>query len=1279
MEDSCGRISFKTFPVRFEFIPPPDGWNFECGDDKIVDEIGYNAKCNETTVATIPNPSNVFEYVVEIVYKGSNPGQTIQFTDAGGASHNLLRSVPVGGSSNVWVYRGFIPGSTSSITYIDTIHECKLQSIVIYAFRNVVNASSSSGVFTSRSGFNDIQIITINVPSFTEPRDLIVEAPISELTEDGRYLLFRAEAGGVSEEIFIFGPDPGLPGGTCCLAIPKLTLSAVPGAATQVTITVDSRNNQNGQSVNGQSWVIASAVNVDGDCPLNTTDAINDINNTFVDLPVAGNVLTNDEDAQGDNQTVTTIGAIATTAGGVAVMMANGDYIYTPPAGYSGADTFQYSIEDDALPPRMPAPATDTATVFIEIIGDPNTTIAHADTAGTLVNTSVNGNVLTNDFDPEGHNQEVTNIGLDLVTTQGGLIDLAANGVFTYTPPLDFIGEDTFEYFIQDDAVPPFMPAPAVDSAILSITVTSVNSVFANDDAYLGCQDLDITGNVLDNDSDPQGDTILVDTNVTPVSGPSNGSLVIFANGTFTYSPDTGYFGPDEFVYEIFDSGNPVARDQATVHLLILPANTTDAVNDINNTLVDLPVAGNVLTNDEDAQGDNQTVTTVGAIATTAGGVAVMMANGDYIYTPPAGYSGADTFQYSIEDDALPPRMPAPATDTATVFIEIIGDPNTTIAHADTAGTLVNTSVNGNVLTNDFDPEGHNQEVTNIGLDLVTTQGGLIDLAANGVFTYTPPLDFIGEDTFEYFIQDDAVPPFMPAPAVDSAILSITVTSVNSVFANDDAYLGCQDLDITGNVLDNDSDPQGDTILVDTNVTPVSGPSNGSLVIFANGTFTYSPDPGYFGPDEFVYEIFDNGNPVARDQATVHILILPAATPPVSTGDITECEDDPIQTLDANDAITPTSGQSVVWYDAATGGNVVANPILNTVGTVTYWAEGVTDGDACSSLNRTAVTLTIEPAAIPPVSTGDITECEDDPIQTLDANDAITQTSGQSVVWYDAATGGNVVANPILNTVGTVTYWAEGVTDGDACSSLNRTAVVLSIGACSMSVEKTGVFNDENGDGSAQVGETISYNFKVTNTGSVTLYNITLDDPLPGIMIEGGPIEILLPGEFDDSTFTATYVITQNDIDNLEVVNQAIGSGVDGDGNEITDLSDDPTTNEPNDPTVVILPLVDEPFEIFNCITPDGDGLNDFFFIQGIEEYPNNNMKIYNRWGIKVFEINGYGGSTGTEFVFSGISDGRTTIRKNEELPTGTYYYVLTIFGENPGKSSYAGYLYINR
>ncbi|WP_262480971.1 DUF7507 domain-containing protein [Aequorivita aquimaris] len=241
----------------------------------------------------------------------------------------------------------------------------------------------------------------------------------------------------------------------------------------------------------------------------------------------------------------------------------------------------------------------------------------------------------------------------------------------------------------------------------------------------------------------------------------------------------------------------------------------------------------------------------------------------------------------------------------------------------------------------------------------------------------------------------------------------------------------------------------------------------------------------------------------------------------------------------------------------------------------------------------------------------------------------------------------------------------------------------------SISLEKTGVFNDENGNGSADVGETISYAFTVTNTGDVTLYNIMITDPLPGIEIFGGPIAQLEPGEVDSTTFTATYVINDQDIGNGEVVNQATVTGEDIDGNVVEDDSDDPTdlTNndnngdgEPDDPTVVTLPFVlDTTFEIFNGITPNGDGLNDYFQIVGIENWPNNNVKIFNRWGVLVFETDGYGGSDGKQNVFRGISEGRVTVQQNEELPTGTYFYILTFPADNPGKADYTGYLYINR
>ena len=88
------------------------------------------------------------------------------------------------------------------------------------------------------------------------------------------------------------------------------------------------------------------------------------------------------------------------------------------------------------------------------------------------------------------------------------------------------------------------------------------------------------------------------------------------------------------------------------------------------------------------------------------------------------------------------------------------------------------------------------------------------------------------------------------------------------------------------------------------------------------------------------------------------------------------------------------------------------------------------------------------------------------------------------------------------------------------------------------------------------------------------------------------------------------------------------------------------------------------------------NGLNDYMQINGIENYPQNNFKVFNRWGVQVFEINGY---DNVSKRFEGISEGRTTIRQGERLPAGTYYYVLTFSGDNPGQQAYTGYLYINR
>jgi hypothetical protein len=89
--------------------------------------------------------------------------------------------------------------------------------------------------------------------------------------------------------------------------------------------------------------------------------------------------------------------------------------------------------------------------------------------------------------------------------------------------------------------------------------------------------------------------------------------------------------------------------------------------------------------------------------------------------------------------------------------------------------------------------------------------------------------------------------------------------------------------------------------------------------------------------------------------------------PPVSpaASNKTECAQSPIQTLTAT-AIVP-AGETVVWYDSPTGGNTVANPILNTIGTKIYYAQAVNTTSSCVSPTRTAVTLTINAVPAAPV------------------------------------------------------------------------------------------------------------------------------------------------------------------------------------------------------------------------------------------------------------------------------------------------------------------------
>ena len=96
----------------------------------------------------------------------------------------------------------------------------------------------------------------------------------------------------------------------------------------------------------------------------------------------------------------------------------------------------------------------------------------------------------------------------------------------------------------------------------------------------------------------------------------------------------------------------------------------------------------------------------------------------------------------------------------------------------------------------------------------------------------------------------------------------------------------------------------------------------------------------------------------------------------------------------------------------------------------------------------------------------------------------------------------------------------------------------------------------------------------------------------------------------------------------------------------------------------------------YNGMSVDGDGKNDYFHIGGIENYPNNVVRIYNRWGVKVFEVSGYDNAAR---VFRGISDARATVEAADKLPQGTYYYVIEYYDQNNKKQSEVGWLYLKK
>ena len=234
-------------------------------------------------------------------------------------------------------------------------------------------------------------------------------------------------------------------------------------------------------------------------------------------------LLANDTDNDGD---VLTILSVSTPSNGTATLLDNGNVRYTPNDGFSGTDAFTYIVSDGTVE------STGQVTVVVNSVNDDP--VANDDSVSTTENTPLTIDVLSNDTDPDGDSLTVSSV----TNTTSGSAVINANNTVTFTPQDSFSGQAGFTYTVDDGS-------GGTDTAVVTVLVSDSNQSPVAVDDVLSTEVNDPVGiQVLENDSDPDGDTLTL----SIATQPANGAASITNQGdTIVYSPGTGFTGTDTF------------------------------------------------------------------------------------------------------------------------------------------------------------------------------------------------------------------------------------------------------------------------------------------------------------------------------------------------------------------------------------------------------------------------------------------------------------------------------------------------------------------------------------------------------------------------------------------------------------------------------------------------------------------------------------------------------------------------------------------------------------
>ncbi len=482
-----------------------------------------------------------------------------------------------------------------------------------------------------------------------------------------------------------------------------------------------------------------------------------------------------------------------------------------------------WTLADDTIAPLPPGTypvtvtITDPAGNSTSVVGSlqvNSTPTAVADAYGTTRNQTLTvaagAGVLANDTDPE---LDPLTAGI-VATTTNGTLTLNADGSFTYVPNAGFAGVDTFTYAASD----------GVSSSTATVTITVANtSPTAANESYVVDEDNVLTvgagAGLLANDADADGDPLAA----VLVAGPSHGTLTLAADGSLVYRPGQDFFGTDTFTYRVSDG--LASSNVATVTIAVNPVN--DAPQLVNTTLT--VTGGGTVTIGTSNLGatdvDNAWSTLVYTVS--------QMQNGYFQFASAPGVPVASFTQADIAAGLV--QFVASGSGTPSFLVSV------------TDGSLVDGPRAATVLYTGGAIPGSGGGG---GVDPLPPLGDLA-FAGGPSDAATPLVDPAAVN----FIRRPTVPPSADQPTDEQAKPVGRKPDQPRIVAQDDSYEtkagGQLSVAATAGVLAND---RGfDLKSVSIRVTQM--PANGALSLDTNGSFVYTPVPGFAGTDTFMYEV----------------------------------------------------------------------------------------------------------------------------------------------------------------------------------------------------------------------------------------------------------------------------------------------------------------------------------------------------------------------------------------------------------------------------------------